>query len=63
MRPRTSLEAQITSLRRRLRRLDEEARRTALMKLMDGLRILPAIVWPAPQSIAAGRPAPGDLVF
>ena len=41
MRPRTSLEAQITSLRRRLRRLDEEARRTALMKLMDGLKFFP----------------------
>ena len=40
-RPRTSLETQITALRRRLLRLDKEERRTALLELMDGLRFFP----------------------
>ena len=34
--PRTSLEADIAALRRRLRRLDEDNRRRAIKKLVDG---------------------------
>ena len=35
-RPRTSLDADIAAMRRRLRRLDEPDRRRAIKKLVDG---------------------------
>ena len=61
-RPRVSLEEQIAALRRRLLRLNKEARRAALLQLMDGLRFHPLSYGPERPRAASKRAARGKQV-
>ena len=54
-RPRVSLEEQIAALQRRLLRLNKEARRTALLDLMSGLRFFPIPYGPKRPRAASKR--------